>query len=400
MEERERMVEDWFSRARELLRPRAEPDDIALVLGGGGARAAFQAGVLSYIGDAFPEARFSILSGVSAGAINAAHLANHTSSLDETTDRLVAAWEALATDKVYEAESGLSLLWGILRGRGEPPPEEEVDVSEVFALLDTAPLRAFLEERLCAQEGELRGVDANLRQGRLKAFSVTTTSYATGQTVIFVQGDGVELWERPNRVSVHTTLTVDHVMASTALPLIFPAVRIGDAWYGDGGVRLSAPLAPAIHLGADRMLVISTRYPRSRAEADQPAVQGYPPVAQVISLLLNAIFLDVLEQDARMMQRINDLVRAVPRRKRQDLRPIRLLEIRPSVDIGRLSHEYETTLPGTLRLLSRGLGSTRTQSPDWLSLLLFEKEYLTRLIEIGYHDARRQHGDIAAFLEA
>ncbi len=393
------MLEKLLHHVERRLRPAAEPPEAALVLSGGGARAAFQAGVLRYIADEFPEAHFPILTGVSAGAINAAHLANHPGPFGAATEGLADIWRQVTTEQVYEPESGLRLLWSFLRGGGENGNGTDHE-GMPRALVDTAPLRAFLERQFGTPSGVLGGVEANFRQGRLKAFGIVTTNYSTAQSVTFVQGDEVELWERPDRVSVHTTLTLDHVMASTALPLIFPAVQIGDAWDGGGGIALSAPLATATHLGADRLLVISTRYSRSRAEADEPAVRGYPPVAQIAGILLNAVFLDVLDQDARTMHRINDLVRKLPPRKRNGLRPIRLLEIRPSVDIGRLSGEYEATLPGAFRFLSRGLGTGETRSPDWLSMLLFEDAYVACLIEIGYADARRSHDALAAFLEA
>lgn len=375
------------------------PGDCALVLSGGGARAAYQAGVLSYIAEAFGEHRFPILSGVSAGAINAAHLANDTGTTQESTDRLIKTWQRITTEDVYEAESGLRVLWSFFRhGFRVEDEDDPLNDRVAQALLDTAPLRAFLEDNLGVHNGRLPGVEVNMDNSWLKAFAVITTNYLTGQTVTWVQGRDAKLWERPNRVSVNTTLTLDHIMASTALPLLFPAVRIGDAWYGDGGIRLAAPLAPAIHLGADKILVISTRYNRSRAEADRPSVEGYPPPAQILSILMNSLFLDMTEQDAQMLHRLNRLIENLPPEKRNGVRPIRLMQIQPSQDLGRLSGAYESTLPTTFRFLERGLGTTETESPDWLSMLLFEPDYITRLIDIGYHDARRQHNEIEAFL--
>lgn len=373
--------------------PQKESPDAALVLSGGGARASYQAGVLDYIASAFPEADFSIVTGVSAGAINAAHLANHRGTLEGAAHRLVQHWEAIDTDKVYEPESSLRLLWAFLRGEGNGTPQAP------RGLVDTAPLRAFLEERLDAPGGRLAGIPENLADGHLKAAALTTTAYATGQSVSFVQGRGFEAWERPNRVSRRTRLTLDHVMASAALPLMFPAVPIGGSWYGDGGIRLSAPLAPAVHLGADRMLAVSTRYDRSRAEADAPATEGYPPPAQIIGSLLNAVFLDTLDQDTLTLRRLNRLIRELPRRRRHGMRPVDLLVLRPSVDLGKLAGEYEATLPASLRVLLHALGIEQTDSPDWLSLMLFEHDYVARLIDIGYRDAKDQHDRIAAFFE-
>lgn len=372
----------------------------ALVLSGGGARSAYQAGVLRYMSEAFPGTYFPILTGVSAGALNAAHLGNHTGSFGEAAEHLEDSWSGLELENIVEVESGFSMLWGLLQQQaGEEKTLSSADVRHSHGLLDTTPLWNYLRDRLEAPDGELTGVRQNLDDGRLQALAVITTNYATGQTVTWVEGKDFDLWERPNRVSVHADLTVNHVMASTSIPLVFPAVRIGDAWYGDGSIRLSAPLAPAVHLGADRILCISNQYRRSRSEAAEPAVNGYPPTAQIIGLMMNSIFIDALDKDAITLERINRLVKELPARKRNDMRPVELLQIRPSVDLGRLAHEYEEEIPNAFQFLTTGLGTGETESPDWLSVLLFEPTYIDRLLDIGYHDARHQHDRIAQFLE-
>lgn len=391
------MFEKTLSRIKQLWQGAPPPCDYGLVLSGGGARSAYQAGVLKYIADAFPDANFPILNGVSAGAINIAHLANLPGSFKERASVLVDSWCTLHSNQVFIPASSLSVIRGAIGlnlgignggGKGARRP----------GLVDTAPLHAYLTERLHAHEGRLTGVTDNLLAGRLRAVSIATTNYQTGQTVTWVQGEDIRGWERPNRVGINTTLTVDHIMASSALPLLFPAVRIGDAWYGDGGIRLTAPLSPTIHLGADRILVVSTRYNRSRLEADEPSVVGYPPAAQIIGVLMNAIFLDMLDQDAMMMQRLNEILEHLPARRRRGLRPIKLLVLRPSEDLAKLATHYDSHLEGALGLLTTGLGTKESRSPDWLSMLLFEADYLTRLVDIGYDDGRRQHDRIEAFL--
>ncbi|HMB69097.1 MAG TPA: patatin-like phospholipase family protein, partial [bacterium] len=267
------------------------PDtDLGLVLGGGGARAAFQVGVLHAVARRFPEARLPVLTGVSAGAINTAFLANHPGSLEEATGELGDVWKSLGPHRIFEvgvlemldqaARIGLQFVLGrpigSVRGQG---------------IVDTAPLRSTLNRVLHARDGNLAGVRANLAAGRLRAVALTATSYTTGQTVTFFEGGGIEGWERPNRKAVRTRLTVDHVMASSALPVFFPPVRVDGAFYGDGGIRLIAPFAPAIHLGAARLLAVSTRYARSRAEADVPVFRGPPSAAQLLGVLYAAIFL-------------------------------------------------------------------------------------------------------------
>lgn len=393
-------VTERIKRALNRFGPELRPAGNALVMSGGGARSAYQAGVIRYLADVFPEMPFPILTGVSAGAINAAHLANYTGTFSEAARHLVESWEALSVDHVFEPESSFALVRGMIARAGtseEHNGEAELDYHR-RGLVNTAPLRRYLEEALGAEDGRLNGVAQNLQAGRLRAFALTATNYTTEQTVTWVQGKDIECWERPDRVSINTAVTVDHILASASLPLIFPAVRIGEAWYGDGGIRLLAPLSPALHLGADRILVVSTRYDRSRPEADEPAVAGYPPAAQIIGVLMNAIFLDTLDQDAVMLGRLNALLERLPERKRNGLRPTRLLLLRPSKDLGKLAAEYEVPLRGVLGLVTRGLGTGETRSPDWLSMLLFEEAYLTRLIEIGYNDARRQRDRVEAFL--
>jgi NTE family protein len=217
--------------------------------------------------------------------------------------------------------------------------------------------------------------------------------------VVWVQGRHLETWERPSRRAVETRLRVEHVMASSALPLFFPAVQIGDQWHGDGGIRLTAPLSPALHLGAHKILAISTHYERSQDEAERPSVRGYPPPAQVIGLLLDAIFLDVMDQDVMRMERMNDLLRRLPEEQREGMRVVELMTFRPSRDLGAISREYEPRLPRGFRMLTRGLGTRETSSPDALSMLMFQDDYIRALMDIGEADAERRGDELAAFIE-
>jgi NTE family protein len=187
-------------------------------------------------------------------------------------------------------------------------------------------------------------------------------------------------------------------MASAALPFFFPAIQVDDQWYGDGGIRLTQPLSPAIHLGARRIIAVTTRYPKTRAEADSPSIVAYPPPAQVAGVLFNAIFLDQLDSDAAQLRQINALIEAHPEEKRQGLRPIDLLVLRPSQDLGRLANAYEADLPKAFRFFTRGLGTKETRANDMLSLVMFQTDYVKRLIELGEHDALAKRADIEAFL--
>ncbi len=372
--------------------------NLALVMGGGGARAAYQVGVLRFLARRVPELRIPILTGVSAGAINAVDLANSTSAFPATVAALSAVWQRITVDQVFE--SGFMAFAGnVTRWARQLLSGGSKIGRAVRGLVDTAPLRRFLDGALETKGGELLGIQENLRRGRLASVAVTTTNYGTGQSITWVQGRYEELWVRPSRRAVATRLTLDHVMASAALPFFFPAVKIGGEWHGDGGIRLTAPLSPALHLGADRVLAVSTRYLRRQEEADAAVTDGYPPPAQVVGVLMNAVFLDMFDYDAENMTRMNQLIREVPHERRGRLRPVEMLVVRPSRDLGKLAGEYETRLPGPFRFMARGLGTRETRSPDFLSMLMFQPEYLERLMTLGEEDAEERADEILAFVD-
>jgi len=371
---------------------------LALVLGGGGARGAYQVGVLRWMARHYPDLGLPILVGVSAGAVNTTHLAAHGGSLRESVDDLATLWLSLTPDQVFRVDPGSLLAntwhWGTRLVAGGAGHRDGMR-----GLVDTSPLRQFLLRALAASPGEgIPGIAANLESGRLQALALSATSYTTGLSTTWVQGRDITPWERPLRRTAHAAIGVDHVMASSALPLLFPAAPVGNEWYGDGGIRLTAPLSPALHLGASRILTVATRYDRSRAEAEVPAVRGYPPPAQVLSVLYNAIFLDLVDQDVVRLERMNEVLRRMPIEARQGLRVVEILVVRPSRDLGRLASEYEPRLPWAFRFLTRGLGTRRTASPDILSLMMFQADYLDRLISLGDADAERNAERIDRFL--
>ena len=372
--------------------------DLAFVMGGGGARAAYQAGVLRYLSRRFPSLEIPIVTGVSAGAINAAHLAAHHGTFEQATEELYHMWSNLNVDNVFRTDVG-SLGWHVLRWARQLVSGGARTSPRVRGLLDTEPLRAYLTDAMHAIDGELTGINYNLRMGRLKAVALSTTNYSTGQSVLWVQGQGVTEWERPTRRSRLTTLTVEHVMASSALPLVFPAVQIGPHWFGDGGIRLAAPLSPALHLGAGRLLAISTRHSPTARQANRPTVTGYPPPAQVAGVMMNSVFLDLLDDDAHRLETINRLLAGLPMEARGGMRPVRLLTVRPSVDLARLANRYEPQLPKAFRFLTRGLGTRQIEAPDFLSMIMFQPDYLAELIRVGEEDAEAREGELAALLE-
>ena len=372
--------------------------DLAIVLTGGGARAAYQVGFLRWIARHVPDVNFPIITGVSAGAINAAYLAAFPGTQAEAIERLAGLWQSLSVEQVFRVDTS-SLLsqmarWGIRLVSGG-----SAIAPEVRGLVDTAPLRGTLETVFKLSAGGMsRGIAQQLEARRLLALAIVTSNYTTGQSVIWIQGRDLRDWERPARRSRTTEISLDHVMASAALPLFFPAVRLNGAWYGDGGIRLTAPCSPAIHLGATRILALSTRYAASREEADEPMMTGYPPPLQISGQLLNAIFLDDLGRDSQELRRLNMLLRDVPPEKRRGLRTIKLLVARPSKDLGKLVAKFEPRLPRFFRHLTRSLGSRETSTPDVLSLLAFDPEYLSALIEIGEADAAMRADEIRTLL--
>ena len=374
---------------------------LALVLSGGGARAAYQIGFLRHVATRFPDLAPGILTGVSAGGMIAAALASKDDSFADAVARLSGIWSGLQMEDVFRVDpadlASRVVRWGLRLVSGGAP-----GTPHARSLVDTSPLRTLLGNALQPDgSGTLPGIARNLHAGRLEAVALTASSYTTGQSVTWIEsreGCGVLTWDGARRKSVTGCLRVDHVMASAALPIFFPAVEVDGAWYGDGGIRLTAPLSPAVNLGARRIFAVSTRYPRSRVEADQPAVSGYPPPAQVAGVLLNAVFLDQLDGDVLHLQQLNDLVGRLPPDARGDLRHIDLFVHRPSQDLGRLANAFEAALPRGFRFLMRGLGSRETRSNDMLSLLMFQPDYIGRLIELGETDARARSAEIEAFL--
>jgi NTE family protein len=374
--------------------------EIALALAGGGARGAYQVGFLRHLARHYPDFPVEILTGVSAGAVSAVHLANHTGRFCERVEDLTRAWESLSVDQVFRVDAfsllPRSLRWivqlGLLGGRRH--------VSQSKGLVDTSPLREFLYDALRTHDGRLPGIAQNLESGGLRAIAISTTHYASGSTVAFCQGREVEAWERPQRHSVLRDLTVEHVMASAALPFFFPAIELVGQWFGDGGVRLHSPLAPAVHLGARKIIAVSTRSDVSRAVHTPLPPSDYPPPAQILGVLFNSVFLDLLDQDALRLERINRLLAAGSGETIEKLRPVDLLILRPSVELGEIASEYEPKLPKIFRFLTRRLGTREARGSDVLSMLMFQSDFLTRIIELGEADAAERVDEIAAFVES
>jgi len=372
----------------------------AFVLSGGGARGAYQVGFLRHLARRHPDFPVEILTGASAGAVNAIYLANHTGRFVDRVEGLVHAWRSLSVDQVFRVDAA-SLLprgarWiaqiGLLGGRRNVP--------QARGLVDTDPLRAFLRSALGTTDGSLPGIRENLARGGLRAIALSATHYGSGNTVVFCQGEKVEAWERPQRRARLCELTVEHAMASGALPFFFPAIELDDQWYGDGGMRLHSPLAPAVHLGARKIIAVSTRTEVRWDPFDRSEAMLYPTPAQVMGVLFNAVFLDLLDEDALRLQRVNRMIASGARPTEEALRPVDLLVLRPSVELGEIAREYEPELPAAFRFMTRRLGTGEHRGRDVLSMLMFQGDFLGRIIELGEADAAARADEIEAFVRA
>ena len=373
-----------------------------LILSGGGARAAYQVGVLSAIADLLPDSSanpFPVIVGTSAGAINAVGLACGALHFHEAVRRLSTVWRSFHTDQVYRSD------WpGVLRqasrflghsvlGFGKQVP---------VALLDSSPLAKLLEREL-----DFSGIAAAMRHRQLRAIAVTAFGYESAEAVTFYQGHGaINPWLRHRRVGVPTRLGLQHLLASTAIPLIFEPVKINREYFGDGAVRQTAPISPALHLGATRVLVVGVSgnpVDDQASPAPTPRPSGaMPSLAQIAGHMLNSTFIDNVESDIELLQRLNLLGQLVPvehRERAYGLTPVEVLVISPSQPLDKIAARHRKEMPAALRLFMRGPGGTGEGGGGLLSYLLFEPGYCSDLIELGYRDAIAKKAELMAFLK-
>lgn len=382
-----------------------------LILTGGGARAAYQVGVLAAIAQlrrdagAVQGSPFPVISGTSAGAINASTLACHADDFDGAVDGLVHLWQGLHVENIYRADafeavrsgarwlSMLSLGWALARWTRSRPR----------SLLDNTPLRSLLSKYL-----DMSRIEAMLAGGHLHAMALSGSSYTSGQHVTFYQTHrAIEPWLREQRMAVRTQLTLGHLMASSAIPFIFPAEPLElegmDEWFGDGSMRQSAPISPAVHLGADRVLVIGAGRMKEPGGPRHRLSDEAPGMAMVAGHALSSIFLDALSVDVERLRRINRTLSLLPKDSldASDLRPIELLVIAPSRRLDELAGEHQSSLPASMRALMKALGASgqgkKSSGAALLSYLLFEPSFVNELINLGMSDTLAMRSQVQRF---
>lgn len=393
-----------FSRKKQSFQPPS--DRSALILSGGGARGAYQAGVLKAVAElheqAYPgqdEWPFKIVTGTSCGAINAAYLAQHEGSFFKATQALVDLWQGLEVHNIYDA-NGWAVVSGLTSlGRSLITGKRRENSVSIF---NNDPLR-----KLIKREINFSNIQKNIDSGRLHALAITAMGYSTGESVSFYQGSStIEPWQRFRRVGVPAKLHSEHLMASTAIPSVFPAIKIDREYFGDGAMRQFAPLSPALNTGATKLFVVGVsdnRNPKRRLERKR--IYHSPSMAQIAGHLFNSTFIDGLEGDLERMSTINGLLERLSDEHRHEvqdrLKPIANLCISPSQGLEAIAEDHFDDLPRSMRAFFWLTGaSNRGGGAAAGSFLLFEHGFISDLINLGYQDAMWEQDAILAFFGA
>ncbi len=371
---------------------------LALVLTGGGARAAYQVGVLRAIAEitGFEKNPFAIISGFSAGALNGTWLASQSENFEAVTRRMVETWSSLTADSVFKVGplslSKIAYRW--LRDRSSGGLKK----NQITYLLDTTPLAELIQNKI-----NFKALNENIRNKLFHAICVCATDYRSGQSIAFYNGDeDIKDWNILNRKSLRTEIGPEHVMASSAIPVFFPPVRIGESYFGDGVVRLNSPLSSAIHLGADKLLVIGNRRTTPSSPIPRPANDGIT-LGEILGTILSGLFLDSLDGDLERIARVNRGVAVMsPEAKASQpdkLREIPILHLAPQNELVRPPAGELSRMPTTFAYLLRGIGVSENKGSDLLSYLAFEPEYLSSLIKTGHEDTMNRSPEILKFFD-
>ena len=372
--------------------------DVALILPGGGARVAYQVGVIKALATLHRKRNtpnpYRILCGTSAGAINAVGLASHADNFCEAADWLEKLWLDLNPDSIYRSDwmGVLHNAWRLTMSLFN----SGVAVGKPVGLLDNSPLRQLLENNL-----DFPAISRNITNGHLDALSVTAMNYTEGVSMSFFQGGPEHAgWQRWRRQGIPTPIDISHVMASTAIPTIFPPQRIGRHYYGDGALRQLTPISPALHLGADKVLIIPAN--GHRREYSKPIKRIHSPAfGQIIGHLLNSAFVDSIETDIERLERINQLIRLMPTQgsfTEHQLKPIDALVISPSEDIDSLADDHVKHLPRSIKAFMGRTGSKYGGGVNIASYLMFTHSFTDRMITLGYNDAMLQADELKRFV--
>ncbi len=377
-----------------------QKETIGLILTGGGARAAYQVGVLKAVAEFLPYRApipFKVISGTSAGALNSIALAVNARHFRKGVRHLLNIWNNAHVTEIYRADA-LGVLSNTLRWVfGLLLSVLGSNWLNRVSLLDNSPLRTFLERALPCEL-----IQRHIDDGLVHAVSITASGFSSGQSVTFYQGaPDIKPWKRTRRIGVPTQIDIQHLLASSAIPFIFPAVHVNREFFGDGSVRQIAPVSSALHLGAQRVLVVGVGHSAGEDEEKRPKIEHYPSLAEIAGHALDSIFIDGLEVDLERLQSINRTLSAIPveLHKSLDLRHVEALVISPSQPLEKIAERYIRNLPWTIRLLLRLAGVMRGSGANLVSYLLFDKYYCRALIDLGYQDAFKRREEIMAFLE-